>query len=178
MYHPRMETRPTDKQPRKTTVRGFTRWMYLTHDQIEAILDEVRAGVPIEEACRTAGTSSSQFSRRCKREPDLAEQVKEAMEEGLPAKQNWLRYMIHQQIKNGNWKALRDEAMIHLPEYEALRTQRFEHTVTHQDALTTAIVKAVEKMSNAELDSEIAKLEALPPDEHPVLELPARSTAA
>jgi hypothetical protein len=179
-----MKDNSSDCEPRKTTARGFTKAVYLTYDQIEAVLDELRAGVPIEEACRTAGTSCSQFNRRIDREPELRSQVEEAFAAGMPAKQEWLRYMIHKQIKAGNWKALQAEAMIHLPEYEVLRTQRFEHTVTHQDAQAQLIIDklmAIEGLTPAErralLDREIQQLEALLPEQHPVLELPAKSAA-
>ena len=174
-----MKDNSSDRQPRTTTVRGFTKAKYLTDEQIEQILDEIAAGSPIEEACRAAGTSSSQFTRRCNREPELKERLRIAGEEGVPQHQEFLRYMIHQQIRAGNTKVLLAAASIHLPEYEALRTQRFEHTVTHQDAITAAVLKALDTqgMSLDDLDRKIAELEALPVDQHPVLELPARAVA-
>lgn len=151
--------------------------MYLSDGQIEGILEALREGKPKQQAALENGTSWTQFKSRFKREPKLEALVDEAVSEGRPAFQEMLRSeLFHQAFVAKNYRAVRDLAMVHLPEWDVLRTQRFEHTVTGTVALQQAAQEAFAGMSNEEIEARIRFLEEAR-DQHPVLELPAKSAA-
>jgi hypothetical protein len=114
------------KAPSEKTAQGFTRAKYITAEDKETFLDAVREGVPLHDAARLAGTSTTQITRLSKREPEFAQQIQEAMREGRPNYDEQIRAGVHHQaFKLENYKAVRDLALIYLSEWEALRTQRF-----------------------------------------------------
>ncbi len=115
------------KEPTTVTSQGFTRAHYLTGEQIEQILELVEEGLPIAVACREAGTSSRQFTMRCNREPELAKRRDDAIESGGTVLQDNLRAIGWYHVaEKKDYKAWRDWAMVLLPEFEGMRTRRFE----------------------------------------------------
>ena len=161
-------------EPLTTTPQGFTKAAYLTAEQIEAYIDALREGKSPAEAADLGGSSQSQFRMRYNREPELKQRVDAAMEEGLPAYRDRLRSVRDWHIfEDKNYKAWRDTAMVVLPEYEVLRTTRFEHSHSGTIELEAKLASYTTEELRAILALEEAKAE-----EHPVLELPQKSQAA
>jgi hypothetical protein len=164
----------SDTTPSTTTPQGFTKAKYLTDQQIDTYIEALREGKSLAEAADLGGSSQSQFRTRCTREPELKQRVEQAMEEGLPAYRDRLRSVRDWHIfEDKNYKAWRDTAMVVLPEYEVLRTTRFEHS--HSG--TIELEAKLAQYSTEELRAILA-LEEARAEEHPVLELPQKSQAA
>lgn len=167
-----------DEEPSKTTLQGHTRAKYLTDEQIECFLDCLLDGKTAQEAAEEAGSSLTQFRMRYEREPELEARVKQAVQEGTPNFRDRLRQVGHWHVfHDRNYKAWRDWAMVHLPEFEVLRTQKFEHTVSGSVQLEAAAREAFAGLSNEELEARIKYLESQK-EEHPVIEIPAKTQAA
>jgi hypothetical protein len=120
-----VERRP----PSTTTPNGYTKAMYLTESQIAQFLDFVQDGDKPASAARKVepATSITQIHRRANRDLAFAEKFREAMSSGYPAYQEMLRAESARQAFAGDYKALRDQMIMHLPEArEALTTSRHE----------------------------------------------------
>lgn len=153
-------TSGTASTPTKTP-QGYTKAVYLTDHDLNQILDGVCAGMPVEYACHTAGTSALQFHRRCKRDPLLNERYQAARAEGYPNLQAIIESEVfHQAVELKNWKALEKLAMVHLPEWAVLRTQRYEHAVEHTVQLKQQILEATEGMTLEEMKAALQLMEA------------------
>lgn len=162
------------KEPSTTTLQGHTKAKYLTDDQIDLFVEGLAEGKSPQEAALEAGSSHSQFRMRYQREPELNARVQQAVEDGLPAYRDRLRATRDWHIfEDKNYKAWRDTAMVVLPEYEVLRTTRFEHS--HSG--TIELEAKLQQYSKEELKAILA-LEEARAEEHPVLELPQKSQAA
>jgi uncharacterized protein YejL (UPF0352 family) len=163
------------RKPSQVTAQGFTKSKYLSDEQITGILDELVNGIPKQEAAQRNGTSWTQFKFRFEREPELAAQVEEAVAIGRPAFQELLRreHWWHA-FERKDYKALRDLMMINLPDWEIMRTSRFEHTHSGTVEIEAKLAQYTDDQLRAILAAEKAK--AL--DEHPVIELPEKSQAA
>lgn len=111
-----------------TTRAGFTKSTHLTHEQLEHFLELVRDGTPAAAATRKLDppTSMSQINRRTSKDPEFARLFREALEEGFPAYQDELRAEAHRQAFAGDYRALKDQMLMHLPEARALMTNRHE----------------------------------------------------
>lgn len=68
---------PPANQPSLTTGRGHIKAVYLTREQLSAIIQNMRDGMEYNRACHEVGTSHTQFMRRIGREPDLLKEVTE-----------------------------------------------------------------------------------------------------
>jgi hypothetical protein len=86
----------------------------------------VAQGEPRDLAARKIGTSLHQINILARTNQDFAALLAEAYEVGRPLYQEWLRAQWRQRIEEGNWPALRDAIVTHLPEGAALRTTRHE----------------------------------------------------
>lgn len=119
-----------DDGPTTTTLTGFTKSLYLTNDQLEQFLDLVRDGVMASTAARQLDppTSITQIHRRATKDPDFADAFREAKEEGVVAYKEDLRAEATRQAFAGDYRALKDQMMIHLEEAKALMTNRHEVT--------------------------------------------------
>lgn len=113
---------------RTTTASGHVKAMYLTEEMLDSFLDEVANGVPISQACAhiEPKTTLTQINRRAVRDPEFAEKYAQAREEGYPIFQERLRSKVVQTGFEGEYRALRDLATIHLPEFQQLLTRRHE----------------------------------------------------
>lgn len=112
--------------PRQTTDAGHTRAHFITDDDLDSFLERVEEGIPRDMAAREIGTSLLQIQRRAGHDPDFAARFKQALDAGYPAYQDWLRAQAVEFIKSGNYNALRDQVLIHLPEADKLRTSKHE----------------------------------------------------
>jgi hypothetical protein len=158
----------------ETTIQGFTKANALTADQIDKIIGAISEGMDPVQACLDAGTSHGQFRKRCERDPDVGQRADHARVEGNPELLARARSLFHEHVfVKKNYKALKDFLMVYDPDWEKLRTQRFEvdHSVSGeiQHRLAQYTKEELETIRQAEL----ARLE-----EHPVLELPEKSQAA
>lgn len=164
-------------QPSTTTPQGFTKAKYLTAEQIEAYVEALREGKSPAEAAEFAGSSQSQFRMRYNREPELKQRVEQALEEGLPAYRDRLRSVRDWHIfEDKNYKAWRDTAMVVLPEYEVLRTTRFEHSHSGTIELEAKLASYTKEELQAIIAAEERRAEL--EGSLPVLELPQKSQAA
>lgn len=107
---------------------GFTKANHLTDEQLEAFLDLVSKGTQAAQAARMIEppTSITQIHRRVERDPNFAEQFHQAKEEGYPAYKEELRAEAARQAFAGDYRALKDQMMIHLEEARVLFTSRHE----------------------------------------------------
>ncbi len=111
-----------------TTLQGFTKAAALTDQQITFILDAISEGADPVQACLDAGTSHGQFRKRCERDPAVGERAMEARLDGNPELLAKARSMFHYHVfERKDYKALRDFLLVYDPEWDKLRTQRFEH---------------------------------------------------
>jgi len=177
--HPSKDApRPTDTvypPPRTTTDAGHTLASYITEDEQARFLEQVAQGVPRELAAREVGTSLVQFNRLARREPGFAARFADAYAEGYPNYQDWLRAKPVEFISNGNYAALRDQILIHLPEAAALRTSRHEVGGVDGGAIKILIEQVLPDLPGELIDQLIAHVEAGGQIEPAQIELPRAS---
>lgn len=111
-----------------TTTSGFTKANYLTNDQLEQFLDLVRDGVQAATAAKQIDpqTSITQIHRRVNRDSDFADAFREAKEEGYSTYKEDLRAEATRQAFAGDYRALKDQMLMHLDEARALMTSKHE----------------------------------------------------
>lgn len=110
------------------TLSGHVRWMHLSDEDVERFCELVAGGMPRDLAARQIETSLVQLHRKASREPEVAEMIEQAYQTGYPHYQDWLSGKVVEFIENGNYNALRDQLLMHLPEAEKLRTSKHEHS--------------------------------------------------
>lgn len=168
--------------PNPLTPQGYTKAQYLTDDQIDQILHGIESGLPVDIACRQAGTSGLQFKRRRKHDAELTARFEEAKGEQVPASQEALRAAWWEQIfVEKNWKALHAAIITRLPEGASLRTSRLEVGNVPGEKLLiqaeAAFADAFRDLPTQELERRVKLLEQS--DQHPVIEIgPGNSAAA
>jgi hypothetical protein len=59
------------------TKRGHIKAVYLTREELQQIIQNMRDGMEYNAACHQVGTSHTQFMRRIGKEPDLLREVTE-----------------------------------------------------------------------------------------------------
>ena len=149
--------------PMKTTPRGFTRWMYLTDDDKATFLEMVTIGVPNELAASEIHTSLHQIRLLARNDHDFGHAYQDALAEGQPHFHELLRAEYFKQaLKEHNLQALRDLAIVHLPEFEKLRTSK--HELSGPGGAPIQVLQAVIKdlpphIRDALIEHEKAKLE-------------------
>jgi hypothetical protein len=124
----RTQVVPGPREPRAQTAGGHLRWMHLGEEQLDQFIDLVLDGV---QAATAAGmldppTSITQINRRAAHDPDFAREFREAKEEGYEAYKENLRAEATRQAFAGDYRALRDQMLMHLDEAKALTTNRHE----------------------------------------------------
>lgn len=158
-----------------TTLQGFTKAAALSGDQIDQILGAISEGQDPVQACLDAGTSHGQFKKRCERDDQVGERATHARLEGNPELLMKARSMFHWHVfEKRSYPALKDWLMVYDPDWDKMRTQRFEvdHTVVGE------IEHKLSQYTKEELET-IRRLELERiHDEHPVLEIPQKSEAA
>jgi hypothetical protein len=159
--------------PRTTTDQGFTKADYLTEDDQEEFLELVREGFPRDKAAREIGTSLGQIHRLANRSRSFAEKLRQAYDEGLPHFKDKLRAKAYEMAMEGDYRALRDMAIVHLEEYAVLRTQRHEIGGLDGGDLRLLVEERFRDLPPALLDGLIRELEAQQPKQlEPPRQLP------
>lgn len=115
---------------REVTSTGHTKGVYLSNDQLGHFLDLVREGTMASAAARLLDppTTITQINRRAHKDPDFADAFREAKEEGYATYKEDLRAEATRQAFAGDYRALKDQMMIHLEEARALMTSKHEVT--------------------------------------------------
>lgn len=113
---------------RERTLTGALRWQFLDEERRQALLDDLRDGIPIDIAARSIETTVLQVNRLANHDEEFKLQLRQAREDGYQAYKERLRGEAYRQAMNGDYKALRDQLLIHLDEYKPLLTSRHEIT--------------------------------------------------
>ena len=100
--------------------KGNLRSMHISADAQEQFIADVKEGVPLRQAAEKIGTSLWQLDRLCTHSEEFARAYTEARAIGYPVMQENIRAEAHRQAFAGDYRALRDMAIIHLPEYAVL----------------------------------------------------------
>jgi len=117
-----------ERESTSTTMNGYTKAMHLSEEQLDEFLDLVRDGVQAAAAAKQLDppTSITQINRRAAKDKDFATEFRNAKEEGYEAYKDVLRAEATRQALAGDYRALRDQLLIHVPEAKALTTNRHE----------------------------------------------------
>lgn len=155
-----VQARSTWRQVTKTTSQGFTKAKHLTGEEIEGILDLVAEGCPMELACREYHTSTTQFTRRCRRDPELEKRRLDAITSGREPYQELVRSEVfHQAFVLKNYKALRDLMLMHLPEAQTLGISKHLHANLDPEEFRAMAARQLGELSDADLAAFIEILE-------------------
>ena len=124
----RQQIQSSERSSVSVTSNGFTKATHLTEDQLDEFLDLVRDGTQAAAAAQELETPTSitQINRRAAKDPDFAKEYREAKEEGYGAYKDSLRAEATRQAFAGDYRALRDQMLMHLEEASALMTNRHE----------------------------------------------------
>lgn len=117
-----------ERESTSTTLNGYTKAMHLTEDQLDEFLDLVRDGMQAATAAKSVDppTSITQINRRAAKDRDFADEFHDAKNEGYEAYKEGLRAEATRQAFAGDYRALRDQLLMHVPEAKALTTNRHE----------------------------------------------------
>lgn len=150
------------EQANPTTASGYVKAAYLTPEMLEEFLEAVSSGIPISQACAALEprTSMTQISRRANRDPDFAKALAEAKEDGYPAFVQRLKDEAVRQAYNGDYRALRDQLLIHDKEFrKVLLASKHEITGADGEAIKLIAAKALPELPPEMLDALIEGLE-------------------
>jgi hypothetical protein len=154
--------RPPAGKPRMMTLQGHIRAKYLTDEMLEHFCDYVEAGVPSHDAALLLEpkTTITQINRRAAGDEAFAEQYAEAIKLGYPAFQEGLRATISRMAEAGDYRAARDLAIIHLPEFrEAFLTKKTEIMGGTTNELLVLVKQVFPELSDGELGKLIETVE-------------------
>lgn len=154
--------RSEDRESSPMTPQGFTRAGHLTEEQLDDFLERVRNGTQAAAAARELDppTSITQINRRSKHDPEFSEQYRAALEEGADAYRENLRAEAARQAFAGDYRALRDQMLIHLEDARrALTTNRHEIGGFDGDAIRVLAERHFAHLPREMLDEMIAELE-------------------
>lgn len=148
-------------QPKTTTLSGHLKAAYLTEEMLEGFLEMVAQGIPLTDAVKKLDppTSLTQIHRRASRDELFAEAYAKAKEVGYPIFQENLRAEAVRQAFNGDYRALRDQLVIHVPEFRQLMTQK--HEISGETAVAMRVVaqKALPDLPDEVLQNLIEHIE-------------------
>lgn len=158
--------------PRTTTGSGHIKAMYLSEEMLEDFLEEVSNGIPISQAVIniTPKTTLTQINRRAHRDPVFAEAYAKAREEGYPIFQERLRGAVVRAGFDGEYRALRDLATIHLPEFQQLLTHK--HEISNMTSVDVRVFaeRVLPDLPSEMIDQIIGELEKRVIEETPAIE--------
>lgn len=145
-----------------TTLSGATKGIYLTNDQLEHFLELVRNGTMAATAAREIEppTTITQINRRAARDSDFADAFREAREEGYATYKENLRAEATRQAFSGDYRALKDQMLMHLEEAVALMTNKHELSGLDGGAIRLLAEKHFSELPTDMLDELIRTLEA------------------
>jgi hypothetical protein len=158
----RERVRSDQESPRSTTASGFTRWQALTEEQVEKFLEFVQEGVPAAAAARRIDPPSSitQFHRLQENDAGFAQRFRGAKSDGYQAFKDDLRAEAYRQAFAGDYRALRDQMMMHLEEAKKLLTSRHEIGGLDGQAIRVLAEQEFSDLPKELLDQVIRELEA------------------
>ena len=104
-------------------------------------------------------TSITQIHRRASKDPDFADAFREAKEEGHVAYKDALRAEATRQAFAGDYRALKDQMLMHLEEARALMTSKHEITGLDGGAIRMLAEKHFADLPPEMLDEMIRTLE-------------------
>lgn len=124
----RQQIHSSERDSVSVTSNGFVKAMHLNEDQLDEFLDLVRDGTQAASAAQQLDppTSITQINRRAAKDSEFAQEYREAKEEGYSAYKDSLRAEATRQAFAGDYRALRDQMLMHLEEAGALMTNRHE----------------------------------------------------
>lgn len=124
----RFQVWSAERDSSPTTPTGYTKAMHLTDDQLDTFLDLVREGTQAWAAAKQLDppTSMTQIHRRAAKDREFAAELREALDEGYGSYKDVLRAEATRQAMAGDYRALRDQLVMHVPEAKALTTNRHE----------------------------------------------------
>lgn len=158
----RVMVRSEDRAGQPQNGNGFTKAMHLEHGQLQEFLDLVSDGMQAAQAARELDppTSITQINRRAARDVEFAEAFRMAKEEGYPAYQESLRAEAVRQAFAGDYRALRDQLLMHIPEARVLTTSRHEIGGVDGNAIRVLAEKHFHELPPEILDELIRVVEA------------------
>lgn len=150
-----------ERDSSSTTMNGYTKSTHLTSDQLDEFIDLVRDGVmPFTAAGQLdPPTSITQINRRAAKDANFADAYREAREEGFSAYKDSLRAEATRQAFAGDYRALRDQMLMHLEEAKALMTNRHELGGLDGGAIRLLAERHFSELPREMLDEMIATLE-------------------
>jgi DNA-directed RNA polymerase subunit F len=154
--------RPDAGKPRTTTLSGHVKADYLTPEMLEQFCEYIEAGVPMKDAAELLEpkTTLTQLHRRAQKDTEFAEQYGEAKKVGYPNFQEGLRSTIQRMADSGDYRAARDLAIIHLPEFrEAFLTKKTEIMGGTSNELKVLVQQVFPELSDNDLDMLIDHVE-------------------
>lgn len=154
--------RPDAGKPRTTTLSGHVKADYLTQEMLEQFCEYVEAGVAAQDAAELVEpkTSITQINRRAAKDEQFAAMYGEAKKNGYPAFQEGLRATIQRMAENGDYRAARDLAIIHLPEFrESFLTKKTEILGGTSNELKILVQQVFPELTDKDLDMLITTVE-------------------
>lgn len=148
--------------PRTTTLNGFVKAAYLSEEMLEQFLEEIANGTPMVEAAAKVEprTSLSQLNRRAHRDKAFADAFAAAREVGYPIFKERLRSEAVRQAFAGDYRALRDQLLIHDEEFRRiLLTQKHEIGGVDGEAIKVLAAKALPELPTEKIEELIAYME-------------------
>lgn len=118
-----------ERESRPTTSQGYTKAMHLSEDQLDEFLDLVQDGMQAAAAAKALDppTSITQINRRAAKDKEFADEFRQAKEEGYASYRDNLRAEWARQAFAGDYRALRDQLIVHLDDVRPiLTTQKHE----------------------------------------------------
>ena len=152
---------PANK-PRTTTRTGHVKSEYLTPEMLDQFCEYVEAGVQAHDAALLLEpkTTITQINRRANKDTEFADNYAEAKKLGYPAFQEGLRSTIQRMADSGDYKAARDLAIIHLPEFrDAFLTKKTEIMGGTSNELKVLVQQVFPELTDGDLDMLIDHVE-------------------
>lgn len=154
--------RPDSGKPRTTTLSGHIKADYLTPEMLEQFCEYVENGVAAADAAQLLEprTTITQINRRAAKDEEFAALYADAKSNGYPAFQEGLRSTIQRMAENGDYRAARDLAIIHLPEFrESFLTRKTEIMGGLNNELKVLVQQVFPELSDKDLDMLISTVE-------------------
>lgn len=148
-------------KPKTTTLSGHLKAAYLSEELLEEFLELVAQGIPLADAVKRLDppTSLTQIHRRALRDDLFNEAYAKAKEVGYPIFQENLRAEAVRQAFNGDYRALRDQLMIHVPEFRNLVTSRTEVIGGVSSEMRVVVERALPSLPTEIIDQMIRHIE-------------------
>jgi hypothetical protein len=156
------DPRPQAGKPRTTTLSGHVKSDYLSPEMLEQFCEYVEAGVPAVDAAALLDpkTTITQINRRAAKDEEFADMYAEARKTGYPAYQEGLRATIQRMADQGDYRAARDLAIIHLPEFrEAFLTKKTEIMGGTTNEMRLLVQQVFPSLSDGDIEMLIEQVE-------------------